>query len=95
MRDVALAVDTLGLDKNEVCIVSGIGCSSRASGYMDFNTIHTTHGRAIPVATGIKMCRPDLTVIVLTGDGDATAIGGNPLHPRRPPQHRPQRVRVQ
>lgn len=77
MRDVALAVDTLGLDKNEVCIVSGIGCSSRASGYMDFNTIHTTHGRAIPVATGIKMCRPDLTVIVLTGDGDATAIGGN------------------
>ena len=79
MRDVAQAIDNLGLDKKKVVIVSGIGCSSRAAGYLDFNTIHTTHGRAIAFATGIKMARPDLEVIVLTGDGDASAIGGNHL----------------
>ena len=60
-------------------MVSGIGCSSRAPGYVDFNTLHTTHGRAIPFATGIKLAKPDMTVIVVTGDGDATAIGGNHL----------------
>lgn len=77
MRDICMAIDRNELDRNNVCIVSGIGCSSRAAGYMDFNTIHTTHGRAIPVATGIKMARPDMKVIVITGDGDAVAIGGN------------------
>ena len=77
MRDICTAIDRNELDKNNVCIVSGIGCSSRAAGYMDFNTIHTTHGRAIPVATGIKMARPDMKVIVITGDGDSVAIGGN------------------
>ena len=77
MRDIAMAVDRNGLSRDDVVIVSGIGCSSRATGYMDFNTIHTTHGRAIPVATGIKMTRPDMKVIVITGDGDAVAIGGN------------------
>lgn len=66
-------------DPEKVVIVSGIGCSSRASGYLDFNTLHTTHGRAIPFATGIKLANPDLKVIVLTGDGDSTAIGGNHL----------------
>ena len=60
-------------------IVSGIGCSSRAAGYLDFNSIHTTHGRAIAFATGIKMANPKLHVIVLTGDGDCSAIGGNHL----------------
>jgi 2-oxoglutarate ferredoxin oxidoreductase subunit beta len=58
-------------------MVSGIGCSSRTPGYVDVNTLHTTHGRAITFATGVKMVRPDLNVIVVTGDGDATAIGGN------------------
>lgn len=67
------------LDPNQVAVISGIGCSSRASGYLDFNTLHTTHGRAIPFATGIKMAKPNLKVIVLTGDGDCTAIGGNHL----------------
>ena len=62
--------------KNTV-IVSGIGCSSRASGYMDFDTLHTAHGRAIPFATGVKLANPALNVIVITGDGDCTAIGGN------------------
>src|SRR5690554_6264987 len=77
MNAVLHAIDSLGYSKDEVCIVSGIGCSSRATGYMDFNTLHTTHGRALPFATGIKMANPDLKVIVITGDGDATAIGGN------------------
>lgn len=79
MRSVVKAIDNLGLDKNNVCVVSGIGCSSRAPGYMDFNTLHTTHGRALAFATGIKMANPKLEVIVLTGDGDSAAIGGNHL----------------
>ena len=71
------AIDAQGLDQDKTIIVSGIGCSSRASGYMDFNTVHTAHGRALPFATGIKMAKPELNVIVITGDGDCTAIGGN------------------
>jgi len=73
------AIDNLKLDPDKVCIVSGIGCSSRAPGYLNFNTLHTTHGRALPFATGIKMAKPDLHVIVISGDGDASAIGGNHL----------------
>lgn len=79
MRSVAQAIHNLGLDKDKVCIVSGIGCSSRAPGYMDFNTLHTTHGRALAFATGVKLARPELEVIVITGDGDCAAIGGNHL----------------
>ena len=79
MRDVIVAIDNLKLVRENVVIVSGIGCSSRAAGYLDFNTIHTTHGRAIPFATGIKLANPKLDVIVITGDGDCTAIGGNHL----------------
>lgn len=76
---IAKAIDNLGLDKDKVCIVSGIGCSSRAPGYLDFNTLHTTHGRALAFATGVKLARPELEVIVVSGDGDASAIGGNHL----------------
>ena len=79
MRDVAQAIENLGLSRNKTVIVSGIGCSSRAAGYLDFNTIHTTHGRAIAFATGIKLANPELEVIVLAGDGDISAIGGNHL----------------
>lgn len=73
------AIDSLNIDKNKICIVSGIGCSSRAAQYMNFDTVHTLHGRAIPYAEGIKLANPELEVIVLTGDGDCTAIGGNHL----------------
>ena len=79
LRDVVQAVENLGIERRDTIIVSGIGCSSRAVGYLDFDTLHTTHGRAIAFATGIKMARPELKVIVLTGDGDAAAIGGNHL----------------
>lgn len=78
-RAIVKAIDNLGLNKDDVCIVSGIGCSSRAPGYLDFNTLHTTHGRALAFATGIKLANPKLTVIVITGDGDCSAIGGNHL----------------
>ena len=85
MRDVAVALDELindpdtDFERDNIVIVSGIGCSSRAAGYLDFNSIHTTHGRAIAFATGIKMADPRLHVVVLTGDGDCSAIGGNHL----------------
>ncbi|NLY54128.1 MAG: 2-oxoacid:ferredoxin oxidoreductase subunit beta [Firmicutes bacterium] len=77
MQAVIKAIDKAGLDQDKTVIVSGIGCSSRASGYMNFDTLHTTHGRALAFATGVKMANPELNVIVLTGDGDALAIGGN------------------
>ncbi len=73
------SVDDLGLSKNEIVLVSGIGCSARISGYLDFHTLHTLHGRALAFATGVKMSRPELTIIVPMGDGDAMAIGGNHL----------------
>ena len=79
MRDVVQAIENLGLNRDRTVIVSGIGCSSRAAGYLDFNTIHTTHGRAIAFATGIKLANPELDVIVIAGDGDLSAIGGNHL----------------
>jgi len=77
MKATVDAIDRLGLSKSEVAIVSGIGCSSRVTGYLDFNTLHTLHGRAIAFATGVKLARPDMTVIVMGGDGDMLAIGGN------------------
>ncbi len=77
MNAVLRAVEKLGLDQDKTVIVSGIGCSSRAAGYMNFDTLHTTHGRALAFATGVKVANPDLNVIVLSGDGDSLAIGGN------------------
>ncbi|MBU5591502.1 2-oxoacid:ferredoxin oxidoreductase subunit beta [Clostridium sp. MSJ-4] len=73
------AIDSLDIDKEKLCVVSGIGCSSRAAQYMNFDTIHTLHGRALPYATGIKLANPELTVVVISGDGDCAAIGGNHL----------------
>ncbi len=71
------AIDRLGLEKDDVVFASGIGCSGRMPTYVDFNTIHTTHGRALTFATGIKLAKPSLNVITVMGDGDSTAIGGN------------------
>jgi len=71
------AIDHLGLDNDKVALVAGIGCTARMPGYLDFNTLHTTHGRALAFATGLKIARPDLEVIAIMGDGDALAIGGN------------------
>jgi 2-oxoglutarate ferredoxin oxidoreductase subunit beta len=71
------AIDDLQIRKNDIVMVSGIGCSSRITGYVDAHTLHTLHGRALAFATGVKMSRPELHVIVPMGDGDALAIGGN------------------
>jgi 2-oxoglutarate ferredoxin oxidoreductase subunit beta len=71
------SVEKLGMSRNEIVMVSGIGCSSRISGYLDFHTLHTIHGRALAFATGVKMSKPELNVIVPMGDGDALSIGGN------------------
>jgi 2-oxoglutarate ferredoxin oxidoreductase subunit beta len=70
-------VEDLGLERTSLCMVSGIGCSSRIAGYVDFHTMHTMHGRALACATGLKLAKPSLNVFVPMGDGDATAIGGN------------------
>lgn len=73
------AIHRLGLKRNDVAVVSGIGCSARITGYLDFHTLHTIHGRALAFATGLKLSKPELTLLVPMGDGDALAIGGNHL----------------
>jgi 2-oxoglutarate ferredoxin oxidoreductase subunit beta len=77
MAALIRAVDRMELNKDDVAVVSGIGCTGRMPVYMDFNTMHTTHGRALAFATGLKLAQPRLNVIVVMGDGDALAIGGN------------------
>jgi len=79
LRALIWAVHELGIDKDKLAVVSGIGCSGRVGAYVDANTYHTTHGRPLAFATGLKLARPDLTVVVITGDGDCLAIGGNHL----------------
>ena len=71
------ALDESGLDLDQVAIVSGIGCTGRTAGYLNLDSFHTTHGRPIPFATGLKLANPRLKVVVYSGDGDLTAIGGN------------------
>lgn len=79
LRALLWAVHQLGIDKDKLAIVSGIGCSGRLSAYVDANTYHTTHGRPLAYATGLALARPDLHIIVISGDGDCLAIGGNHL----------------
>ncbi len=77
LGSIIRALAGMNIDRDDIVMVSGIGCSSRMPVYVDFNTLHTLHGRSIAYATGIKMHKPHLKVIVITGDGDCTAIGGN------------------
>ena len=77
LRALLWAIHELAIAKDELAVVSGIGCSGRVGGYIDTNTFHTTHGRPLAFATGLKLARPDLTVVVIPGDGDCLAIGGN------------------
>lgn len=79
MQALIRVIDQIGYSKDEVVLISGIGCSGRLPVYVDFNTLHTTHGRALTFATGIKLANPRLKVITIMGDGDAIAIGGNHL----------------
>jgi len=77
LKSFVRAVEKMGWNQDDVCVVSGIGCSGRFSSYVDFNTVHTTHGRTVAYATGIKLANPSKHVICVAGDGDALAIGGN------------------
>ena len=79
LAQVQRVLPTLGVPKEDIVVVSGIGCSSRFPYYMNTYGLHTIHGRAPAVATGIKSLRPELSVWMVTGDGDALSIGGNHL----------------
>jgi 2-oxoglutarate ferredoxin oxidoreductase subunit beta len=79
MRALVDAILALELDHDKVVVFAGIGCSGRVTSYLDFSTVHTTHGRALAFATGAKAADPSLKVIVVMGDGDCVAIGGNHL----------------
>ncbi|OGS99000.1 MAG: 2-oxoacid:ferredoxin oxidoreductase subunit beta [Gallionellales bacterium RIFCSPLOWO2_02_FULL_59_110] len=79
VNSFAEAVKRSGIDPKKLVVVSGIGCTGRVAGYVNFDSMHTTHGRAIPVATGIKLANPELTVVVFSGEGDLAGIGGNHL----------------
>jgi 2-oxoglutarate ferredoxin oxidoreductase subunit beta len=73
------AIKAGGHDRDKIAVVSGIGCTGRVAGYVKFDSFHTTHGRAIPFATGLKLANPELKVVVISGDGDLSSIGGNHL----------------
>ena len=73
------AIERSGLNPDKIALVSGIGCTGRAAGYVKLDSFHTTHGRALPFATGLKLANPELNVVVFSGDGDLVAIGGNHL----------------
>ncbi len=79
LRALLWAIHELDIDKDRLAVVSGIGCAGRLSAYIDASTFHVTHGRALAYATGLALARPDLDVVVITGDGDCLAIGGNHL----------------
>jgi 2-oxoglutarate ferredoxin oxidoreductase subunit beta len=76
---LANAIQKSGIEEDKIAVVSGIGCAGRVAGYVRFDSFHATHGRAIPFATGLKLARPELRVMVVSGDGDLAAIGGNHL----------------
>lgn len=77
LGSIIRSVDALKWALDDIVMVSGIGCTSRMPVYVDFNTLHTTHGRSLAFGTGVKMANPDLNVMAVMGDGDALAIGGN------------------
>jgi len=79
MTSFLYAIKELEIPKEKVAVISGIGCSGRVAGYVKMDSYHTTHGRPIPFATGLKLAKPDLYVVVFSGDGDIAAIGGNHL----------------
>ena len=77
MHALVRALVNLGKDRAQTVVASGIGCSSRMAGYINACTVHSTHGRSLAFATGIKLHKPELTVVDVMGDGDCSAIGGN------------------
>lgn len=78
-RAIIKAFIEAGLNPDKTVVISGIGCAARTAGYLDYDTMHTTHGRPLAFATGVKLANPELNVVVIAGDGDTAAIGGNHL----------------
>lgn len=74
---IMASIQKSGRDPDQIAMVSGIGCTGRMAGYIRLDSFHTTHGRALPFATGLKLAKPETKVIVASGDGDLFAIGGN------------------
>jgi 2-oxoglutarate/2-oxoacid ferredoxin oxidoreductase subunit beta len=79
MGGLTRTFDHMELDLDQTVVIGGIGCASRMPFFLNTNAMHTTHGRALAFATGVKLARPELTVIAVMGDGDALSIGGNHL----------------
>ncbi len=79
LKSTCDAFDELNLDTSKTVVVSGIGCSGRSAGFFNLDSVHTAHGRALPMAEGIKVANENLNVVVLSGDGDLLGIGGNHL----------------
>jgi 2-oxoglutarate ferredoxin oxidoreductase subunit beta len=79
MQQLASVMDDLGLTKDNTVLITGIGCTGRMGAYMNFESVYTLHGRTLPVAEAVKAVRPELNVIVVSGDGDTASIGGNHL----------------
>ena len=77
LKQVQTVLPELGLKREEIVFISGIGCSSRFPYYMETYGMHSIHGRATAIASGLKATRPELSVWIITGDGDAMSIGGN------------------
>jgi 2-oxoglutarate ferredoxin oxidoreductase subunit beta len=73
------AIDELGLDPDKIVTIGGVGCTARIPAYLNTDAIHGIHGRTLGFATGVKLANPELTVVIMTGDGDVAAIGGNHL----------------
>ena len=79
LQSVEAALGSIGILPDQIVVVSGIGCSGRLSHYLNTYSLHGTHGRALPIATGVKTARPDLTTVVVGGEGDILGIGGGHL----------------
>ena len=79
MNNFLYAVTDLGLDPNKIVTIGGVGCTARIPAYLDMDAIHGIHGRTLGYATGVRLANPELNVVIITGDGDVTAIGGNHL----------------
>jgi 2-oxoglutarate ferredoxin oxidoreductase subunit beta len=88
LAQVQKVMPTLGIPRENIVIISGIGCSSRFPYYMNTYGMHSIHGRAAAVASGLKAARPELSVWIVTGDGDGLSIGGNPHHSPAPQEFR-------
>jgi 2-oxoglutarate ferredoxin oxidoreductase subunit beta len=79
LNNFLYVIDELGINPNKIVTIGGVGCTARIPAYLNMDAIHGIHGRTLGFATGVKLANPELNVVILTGDGDVAAIGGNHL----------------